>query len=105
MNEGWQKIANTIMLSVITIIITVGTSLIVSGMTKLSEKLDNIVVQSAVNSIEIKAYNIEAEIWKDRIVSLETGQSIATSDRITRTEAMQAIDDIKNWVDKYYARK
>ncbi len=105
MNEGWQKIATTIMLSVITIIITVGTSLIVSGMTKLNEKLDSIVVQTAVNAIEIKSHNIEAEIWKDRIVSLETGQSIATSDRITRTEAMRAMEDMKEWVDKYYARK
>jgi len=40
-----------------------------------------------------------------RITNLEEGSVIATADRITKTEALEAIDNLRNWVEQYYERK
>jgi low affinity Fe/Cu permease len=103
--EGWQKTANTIVLSVMTLIITTGVALMVDNTKSVSKKLDELVIQTTINSMKLEAHNEEAGMWKNRIQALEEGKAEATMDRITKGEALDAIEDLKKWVDRYYERK
>ena len=47
-------------------------------------------------------YRDEASI---RLSDLEDGSVVATADRITKTEALEAIDELRKWVEKYYERR
>ena len=100
-----MRTINTILLSIITIVITVGATLIVDSTRRLNDKLDSLMIQVAINTANLKAHDVESQLWKDKITALETGQAEATMDRITKTEALNAIDDLRVWVDKFYERK
>lgn len=93
------------MLTIITLVVSVGAPMLNTTFNNVNEKLDSLLIASTLNAERITAHNSEAEIWKDRIEALEVGDHEATMDRITRAEVMKALDDMKDWVDKYYARK
>lgn len=103
--EDIMRTINTVLLSVITIVLTVGATMIIDSTKRLNDKLDNVIIQVTMNSAKLEGHNQEASIWIDRIQALEKGEAEATMDRITKSEALEAIDDLKKWVDRYYARK
>ena len=103
--ENWRKYANTVMVSIIMLFVSIGGPIMVSEFRDFSEKLDSLL-------ITVTVHNSESEIWKQQIVKntdaiekLQDGQHEATADRFTKEEAMQAIEALKIWVDKYYERK
>jgi len=103
--EGWQKTANTVALTIITLVITVGTSLMVDNTKATNKKLDELVIQTTINSMSLQSHDAESLVWKNRIEALEEGRAEATMDRITKGEALDAIEELKKWVDRYYERK
>ena len=105
MTEQVQKWSNTILLSIITVVMSVSATMLVGNVNTVNQKLDTLMMQTAINSERIMGHNAEADEWKTRIESLETGQVDATRDRITKTEALAAIEDLRTWVEKYYERK
>jgi hypothetical protein len=96
--ETWRKYVNTAMLTIVTLVVSVGAPMLNNTFNNVNDKLDSLL-------ITVTVHNSEAEIWKQRIEALEAGNHQATVDRITREEVMKALDDMKEWVDKYYARK
>ena len=100
-----SKWGNTILLSILTIVISASSSILISNVGDMNAKLDNLMIQTTVNSERITSHNAESREWKLRIESLESGASDATSDRITKTEALEAIERLREWVEKYYQRK
>ena len=105
MGEGIAKWGNTILLSILTLVVSIASTVMVSNIGEMNDKLDNLMIQTTVNSERINNHNIESGEWKLRIESLESGAADATSDRITKTEALDAIERLREWVEKYYQRK
>lgn len=99
------KILNTILLSVLSVIITAASVILINLLTELKAGQSALMIQSTINSERIAAHNEDAIVWKNRIEALEIGNAEATKDRYTRAEAMRAIEQLKDWVDKYYQRK
>jgi hypothetical protein len=107
--EDWRKFVNTIMLSIITISLSVGLPLMFDAVKDFSEKLDNLL-------ITVTVHNSESELWKNQITKnteliqlLMNGQHKATSDRITKAEVIQAINNqdkkMREWVERYFEHK
>ena len=112
LQEGWQKTANTFLLTTITLLITVGGAWMryieldnKRAVELVNAKLDTLMLATLTNSSQIKAYDVAADIWQDRILALETGRARATEDRITKTEALAAVENLRRWVERYYERK
>ena len=110
--DGWQKFANTFLLATITLLITVGGAWIryieldnKEAVEVVNTKLDTLMLATLANSSQIKADNVADDIWQARILALETGRVRATEDRITKTEALAAVENLRRWVEKYYERK
>ena len=106
------RTANTVLLSVITVVITIAATMIIDSNKRLNDKIDSLMIQVAVNSANLAGHELEAGVWKSQIKNnskkidaLEAGNVEATMDRITKTEALRAIDDQRKWVEKYFARK
>ena len=100
---------NTILLTVIGIVIAAG-SVWMRNMEvdrrednkEVNLKLDGLMIATLTNSNTISTHT-------GKIEALEKGTSLATMDRITKTEALAAIDylerEMKRHVEKYYQRK
>lgn len=106
------RTANTVLLSVIAVVITVASTMIVDSNKRFNDKLDSIMIQVAVNTTNQNGHNIEAGVWKERILensndikAIKNGQVDATMDRITKTQATKAMDDMKIWIEEYFERK
>jgi hypothetical protein len=96
---------NSALLATITVIISAIGGILVSSMNGINEKMDSLMMQTTINSERIYGHNKDSEEWKSRILALEKGESNATSDRITRSEALKAVEDLRLWVEKYYVKK
>ena len=103
---------NTVLLSIIGIMITIGTVWMrnmevdrKADIREINNKMDGLMIATLTNSNAIQSHEINASIWKDRITALEEGTTVATADRITKTEALAAVSNLRKWVEKYYERK
>ena len=72
---------------------------------EINTKMDGLMIATLTNSANIRSHEELYEIYIAKIESLEEGTSTATADRITKTEALAAIDNLRMWVEKYYQRK
>jgi len=110
--DEFLRTINTILLSAIGIAITV-VSVWMRNVEvdnkeadkQINDKLDVLMVATITNAQQIQAHEISSLDWKDRIEALETGHATATADRITKTEALAAVDGLRSWVERYYQRK
>jgi low affinity Fe/Cu permease len=68
-------------------------------------KMDNIMIAALTNTNSIAAHEKSAQVMINKIQALDEGTSIATADRITKTEAIEAIEYLRRWVEKNYERK
>ena len=66
-------------------------------------------VDLAVLSKTITDHNVNSEFWIDEIKKnseeiddIKLGNVVATADRYTKTEAVEALADIKLWVERNY---
>ena len=75
----------------------------------INEKMDGLMIATLTNSAAITSHGETAQIHIDRITALEQGTALATMDRITKGEALDAINkmnnDMKKWVERYFQRK
>ena len=110
--DEWWRIINTSLLSVLVIIISVASTMIIDSNKRLNEKIDGLMIQVAVNAANQVGHDVESAIWEKlietnvvKIDALELGNVKATMDRFTKTEAMDAMDAQRKWVEKYFERK
>ena len=103
--KEWQKYLNTALLSIMLIVIAADITRTRDQEKSVGQKLDGIIRSTAINSERITSHNVEASVWKDRILSLELGNHRATMDRITKSEALKAIDDLRDYVEANFERK
>lgn len=102
------KYINTILLAMITMVVTYG----VTTVNKFANELNDLQITVAVLSESVLTHNIQAgkyieqiEDHETRIVELETGSAFATRDRMTKSEVLEALENLKDWVDENYERK
>ena len=95
--QDWLKWINTFLLSVLSVI----GALLISNFQSMNDKLDAVLIQQAVNNERITSHNVEADMWKDRITALES----ENKDHITRSEVIEAIENTRDWVEKYYQKR
>ena len=110
--ESWRKYLNTALLTVIMGMLSFGGAAFIKKDNKTNEKYDLMdakfdVMDSRMNGfVIISTLNTERVLLhNDRLAELETGQHSATMDRITQTEAYQAVDNLRKYVDKYFERR
>ena len=104
----WARHLNTILLTIMSIIlIYVG-----STMRSLTISQQNMRIEVAIIGKAVIDHNEESLYWKDKIETnendiqdIQLGNISATSDRYTKTEALEALEDLKSYVERYYARK
>ena len=103
----WHK-ALTIAITVM--IVAIG--FMINSVRSNTESQHQLEIVVAVMSKSINDHNISASDWiakiKDndqRITNLETGTTLATYDRITRTEALEAIRALEKNIEKNYQQK
>ena len=99
------QIVNSIMLTIIAVFLGYLTNSI-SVIGKQQETLNVAIAvmnQRLESHIEI-ATNYKTQ-FDTRITNLEEGSVAATADRITKSEALAAIDELRRWVERYYERK
>ena len=99
-NKVFQYV-NTFLLSAIMILMTYGS---VTIRTVLNNQNDqNVTI--AVMSSNLTSLNDNDVDYNDRLKKIETGQIAATADRITKTEALAAIERLRDYIDKNFQRK
>ena len=110
--ESWRKYLNTALLTIIMSMLSVGGIALNNSINKTNEKYDLMdakfdVMDSRMNGfVIISTLNTERVLLhNDRISELETGQHSATMDRITKTEAYEAVDNLRKYIDKYFERR
>lgn len=106
--ENIFKYINTILLSIMSLIMMYG----VGVLNKLSDSQKQNEIAIAVMVKTISSHNAEAANWvaeiksnENRLDKLEQGHTAATYDRFTKTEALEAIQKLKEWVEKNYEKK
>ena len=104
----FMKHLNTILLTIIGLILLYG----VSSVRTLAKAQTNMQIEIAVIGKAFLDHNDEADYWKeligkntDEVTDLKLGNVQATADRITRKEALEAIDQLRRYVEKTYQRK
>lgn len=99
------QIVNSIMLTVIAVFL----GYLTNSISVIGKQQETLNVAIAVMNQRLESHIEIAGTYKDqfdeRITSLEEGSVSATADRITKTEALQAIDELRKWVERYYERK
>ena len=105
MNDTWIKQINPILMTIITILISLMVTTFFRFKKDVNEKLDVLMIQSAIDRTINDNASDNSDLLQLRIDRLETGQVIARRDRITKTEALKAIEKQKIWIEKYFERK
>ena len=104
----WSRHLNTILLTIMSIIlIYVGASI-----TNLTKAQNNMRIEIALIGKAVLDHSEESEYWKgiiqenqDDIQDIKLGNVSATSDRITKSEALAANESLRKYIEKYYQRK
>ncbi|RLB96132.1 MAG: hypothetical protein DRH90_24890 [Deltaproteobacteria bacterium] len=106
--EDWRKYANSIMLSFIVLVLSAGGAMLNNtigtmrdSFFSIDKKLDAIIITSTINSERITANDIGANELRLRIRDLE----LESNDDITKTEALEAIDNLREYVEMNFDRK
>ena len=106
-SEFWHKLL-TIMVTISIVVLTALTGIVL----KMYNAQKDIEITMAVMAQSIITHNISAgghieniNSNTERIYALEEGQHLSTHDRITKVEALEALDGLKKWVEKNYKRK
>ena len=110
--DQFFRTLNSILLTIIIALVSTGGAWLKSmdrdtqaELKVINDKMDGLMVATLTNSSAIQSHETTANIWISRIEALEKGTTVATSDRITKTEALAAIENLRAWVEKYYERK
>ena len=111
-DEKHQAPMRTFLITVIMLIVTVGGLWVRyieldnrAALKAIDEKLDTLMIAVLTNTAQIHAHESESEIWKEAIKNLQNGTVAATQDRITKTEAYEALENLRKYMDKYFERK
>lgn len=99
------QIVNSVMLTIIAVFL----GYLTNSIRDIGNQQETLNIAIAVMNQRFESHSEIATTYKDafevRIGNLEEGTVIATADRITKTEALQAIDNLRKWVEKYYERR
>lgn len=99
------QIVNTIMLTIIAIFL----GYLTNSIATIGKQQADLNVAIAIMNQRFEGHVILSQTYADdygiRISNLENGSVMATTDRITKTEALEAIDNLRIWVERYYERK
>ena len=99
------QIYNTVVLTLISLLLALAINSMVHVRHELNElKITTTVLNQRLDDF-IQTQNNKNEMFHARIHNLEEGNVKATADRITKTEALAAIDNLRKWVERYYVRK
>ncbi len=99
------QIVNSIMLTIIAVFLGYLTSTLRDIGTQQSDLNIAIAVMNQRYESHIAVAVDTRDHFESRVSSLEKGTVLATADRITKTEALAAIDGLRNWTERYYQRK
>ena len=106
--ELMAKHINTVLLSILTIVLIIG----IASVRNLTVAQSDLAITVAVIGQSVTEHNKSAEHWIDKIednekdiTDLKVGNVSATSDRITRKDALEAIANLRDYVESNYVRK
>lgn len=95
------KYFNTVLLTVISLLMLYGVASIKSIQTEQAKSTIDIAVVKTM----MQTYNRDIDELKVEVHDLKTGNADATKDRITRGDANKIHDELKDWVNQRFERK